>query len=190
MGAVLIQQAAFQVVWFACALGAGSERSWPGVAAAVCFISANLLRSSQRSRDLLLIAGAVALGSIVDTVLVGGGFVAYVDSGWRLGVSPAWTLALWGAFAVTVPKSYSWLLGRPLLAATLGGTGGALAYAAGARLGALSVLDPSGGSWTAIALAWAAALPAIVWAQAQLPARGEIRGTPRLSRQVYGSHSD
>jgi hypothetical protein len=68
------------------------------------------------------------------------------------GGAPLWILALWVAFALTFNHSLQWLAGRRLLCAALGAAGGPLAYAAAARLGAVTLMTPT---WHAVA--WLAA---------------------------------
>lgn len=89
------------------------------------------------------------------------------------GLSPAWMVALWVNFACTLHASLRWLLGRPLLAALLGALGGPLSYAAGARLGALSLGGDATGSLVAVAIEWAVALPLLTLLAARvLPRAG------------------
>ena len=56
---------------------------------------------------------------------------------------PYWILAMWALFATTLNASLGWLHGRPALAGALGMLSGPLAYWAGARLGAIELVQPA-----------------------------------------------
>ncbi len=169
MKKILAQQIGFQFVWLCCALGGASGLSWPGALACAAFLAlciTALPSATERGRVLALSAAAVATGLALDAVLVGGGWLRYAGDPLRLGASPLWILALWAAFAPTLPVAFGWLRGRPALGALAGAAGGALAHAAGERLGALGVAEGAG--LAAVALAWGAAMPALVAASAWL----------------------
>jgi uncharacterized protein DUF2878 len=66
-------------------------------------------------------------------------------------------LSLWIAFATTLNHSLRWLMTRPVGAALAGALGGPLAYLAGARLGALTLVTPAT-TLAIIALLWMLAM--------------------------------
>jgi hypothetical protein len=175
---LLAHQCGFQIVWFTCALSGASGRTWPGVLAAATFIGLALRRPEGRRSTLALVALAIAAGLGVDLLLVGSGRVAYASTDPRIAASPLWILALWAAFAPTIPVAFGWLRGRVGLAVLVGAAGGCAATAAGGRLGALRVLEPLGAGWWPIAVAWGVAFPVLVVAAGWLAGSRD----PKLDR--------
>ncbi len=156
----------FQAAWFACVLGAARGQAALGIAAATLVVAVLLAFSTDRRAELRLLA--LAVGVAWDSLLAQTGVVRYA-SPWPLpGWAPAWILALWALLAPMLREPMRWLHGRPVLAALLGGAGGALSYAAAERLGACALHDH------ALALAvlgagWALIVPLLL-AAAQRPA--------------------
>jgi hypothetical protein len=149
--------AAFYGVWGATVWGASNGLPWMGPVTLLAWIAPHLAACGpERGRELRLLLGAAATGYGVDSALVLGDWMAFpVDA--RLGApSTLWMVGLWVGFAATLRYSFRLVLGRPALAAALGAVGGAFAYWAGARLGALTLGE---GGLVAIGLAWALALP-------------------------------
>jgi hypothetical protein len=127
---------AFQGAWFACVLGAARGQPGVGVAVVVLVCGVQLALSAARREDLLLASAAVAFGLIWDTAMLRSGVVEYASPGPVQGWAPSWILALWILFATLLREPLRWLHGRRLLAALLGGIGGALSYLGAVRLGA------------------------------------------------------
>ncbi len=147
---VIVNLLLFQCGWWACILGAAHGRAWAGVAVVCVILCAHLmLISTARSLDALLIAGALAVGLIADTLLAASGAVDFGAQAWRGVFAPLFMLALWANFAVTLTTCLRWLKGRYGAAALLGAAGGPLAYYAGARFGAIALWPGN----TALALA-------------------------------------
>jgi tetrahydromethanopterin S-methyltransferase subunit E len=135
----------FQGAWFACVIGAASGDAWLlalGVAAVAVVVAVLVAWSDDRGAELRLIALALAVGVVWDSLLARTGVVQYASPGPLPGWAPAWILALWALFAPMLREPLRWLHGRPLLSALFGGVGGALSYAAAARLGACRFPDP------------------------------------------------
>lgn len=149
---------AYEAVWFAAVIGAGDGRVWPGVGAAAAFITWRLAVSSRRIAEIRLAAVAIMIGAALEGCWVHAGLIRYAAA-WPLGSAPAWLLALWASFGLTVPLLH-YLHRRPGLAAALGALGGPLSYSAAAR-GWRAVLFPPQPQLTllALALGWALALP-------------------------------
>jgi len=197
----------FQLGWFACVLGAAGNRPLAGVLVVGGIALLTLRQSSDPRRHALLLVAAAAAGLLCDSLLVHFGWLDFgavagagagttaagATSGALVaaagtaagtaadaaghGLSPAWMVALWVNFACTLHASLRWLLGRPLLAALLGAVGGPLSYAAGARLGALSLGGDATGSLVAVAIEWAVALPLLTLLAARvLPRAPAARG--------------
>ncbi len=160
MPANLANLALFQATWFGCTLAAA--RGWDALALPVCALHLALhLRwiAPRRSEAALLLAVA-AFGLVFDSLLTSLGVLAHPANPARLGLQPLWMLTLWLNFATTLNHSLRWLGRRPLLAPALGAIGGAGAYLAGARLGALAVA-PGPIPILTLAAAWGLAVPAL-----------------------------
>ena len=156
-----LNAAAFQAGWFACVLGAAYGWPWAGVAAAAGLVAFHALRAPRPGQELKLVAVAVLVGALWDSVLVAAGWIAFAPDAFAQNLAPYWILALWALFATTLNVSLGWLRRRLLLAALLGALAGPLAYWGGAKLGALELREPAA-ALVALALGWAAILPALL----------------------------
>ncbi len=178
----------FQLGWFACVLGAAEGRPLTGVLLVGGIALLTLRGSADPRRHALLLIAAAAAGLMCDSLLAHFGWLSFGalssasagSTGEAAGaaLSPAWMVALWVNLACTLHASLRWLLGRPLLAALFGALGGPLSYAAGARLGALSLGGDTTVSLGAVAVEWAVAMPLLTLLAARvLPqARTERNG--------------
>ncbi len=149
----------YELVWFAAVSGAGRGWVWPGVGAAAAFIAWRLAVSRHRGIEARLLALALIVGATLETCWVHTGLIRYAAA-WPLGSSPAWLLALWASFGLTIVPLFGYLHSRPWLAAALGAAGGPASYWAAAR-GWHAVIFPPRPLPTllALSLGWAAALP-------------------------------
>jgi Protein of unknown function (DUF2878)/Family of unknown function (DUF6134) len=168
---------AYQLLWFACVLGAAHGYAWIGPAGALIFLIAHLALIDDVRSDVRLIGLAILAGFAVDTLLVQTGQIAFSDGSWPQGWQPYWMLALWAAFAATLNHSMRWVASRPIVAAGLGAVGGPLAYLAGAKLGALT-LSSSQLALPAIGIAWSVCLYMLARASAPV-ARPRVRSSER-----------
>ena len=159
----LVDLAGFQVVWCACALGAGYGTSTLGILAAASFVAIQITirwRSIALYRNIL-IAGLIGLAA--ESLLAASGLVHYASAWPSQHLAPAWIVALWLAFGATVETMHRLLGSRPFSTAVLiGAIGGPLAYLAGAGVGALSLPTTSGPSLLVIAAIWGLALPSLL----------------------------
>lgn len=184
--------ALFQVVWFACVLGAARGNGWIGPLAAASFVAFELARSRERARELGFVVAAGLAGALVDSALQGLGLIAYARAGCVLPtwLVPGWVFALWIAFATLPLRSLSWLAGRPLLAFALGAAGGPLSFLAGVRLGATTLPAGDLAGLAALALEWAVATPLLLhcarWAE-RTPARRAAAGLAPTSSASSGT---
>ena len=153
----------FQGAWFACVIGAARSQPALGIAAVVAVVAILLAWSTNRIADVRLLVLALAIGVVWDSFLARTGVVEYASPGPLPHWAPAWILALWALLAVVLREPMRWLHARPLLAALVGGTGGAMSYAAAQRLGACEFPDPT----VALALlgaGWALIMPVLLTA--------------------------
>lgn len=156
---------AFYAVWAAAAYGAARGQPWLGVVALALWIPLHLWACGSGWRDeARLLAAGGALGYVADSLLVLAGWLAFPEPA-QLGAPTAlWMVGLWVGFAATLRHSFRLVLGRPLLAAALGATGGPFSYWAGERFGALTLGE---GGLVAVGVEWALALPALAWLAAR-----------------------
>jgi Protein of unknown function (DUF2878) len=152
----------FQCVWFAVVLDAAQQRVWLGCLCIVLLMSWHLSLSSQPRREVVLIVCALMAGLAFETVNLHLGFMR-ATAGQIWPALPAfWLVAMWGLLAMTLNVSLRWLKHRWWLASLSGAVAGPLAYAAGARLGALVLVRPTAALLT-LAIGWALLLPVLVW---------------------------
>jgi hypothetical protein len=155
--------ALFHAAWFACVIGAARGHVAFGVSVIAALIVALLSVRSQRAVELRLLALAVAVGVVWDSMLLRMGLVAYASPGPLPGWAPVWILALWALFAAMLREPLRWLHGRPVLAALFGAVGGPLSYAAAERLGAGTMPDRAL-ALTVLAIGWALLVPLLLLA--------------------------
>jgi hypothetical protein len=149
--------AGFQIAWWACVLGAAHGAPWLGVVACLAFVALQWLASSRRRADAWLVLCAALTGLAFDGLLAQLGWIDYRDSAGAL-PAPAWIVALWAAFAMTINHSLAWL--RPWMAIVLGAVGGPMAYLGAERLGAVELIA-SVQATVALAIGWAMATCAL-----------------------------
>ena len=169
----------FQVCWFACVLGAARGHEWLGPLSVVLFLGWALLRSGRVARELAALGLAAALGTVVDSVQLHMGWLAYSGTPLAGVFAPAWIVALWVVFAMTFDSSLAWLARRRAWFAAFGAVGAPFSYWGGARLGAVSFGEPLWPSICGISACWGLALPLASWLVERT--RGELderKGAP------------
>jgi len=170
--------AAYEAVWFAAVIGAGRGRWWPGVAATLAFAAWRLAVSAHRRVEWRLLAVALLLGLALENLWVRSGLLGYAAP-WPWAAAPAWLIALWLAFALTIVPLFGYLHARPWLAALFGALGGPLAYLGAARgWHAVQLPTPAWPALLALGAGWALALALLAtlarrWLRDELP-----RGAP------------
>ena len=158
---------AFQLGWFACVLGAANGAPWFGPLVVAGAVLLHLLRAQRPTAELQLVACAMLLGLVVDSLLLASGWLRYPSGMWLPGLAPYWIVAMWGLFATTLNVSLGWLRGRPLLGVLMGAVGGPLSYLAGEKLGGIELLAPTA-ALAALAVAWGIAMPVLAWLAVRL----------------------
>lgn len=161
MSRLIANFVAFQLGWFGCVLGAANGTPAIGPVIVLAAAGLHLRLAARPARELSLLLVAAAIGVVFDSALVRGGFLSYPNGILWAGTAPYWIVALWVAFATTLNVSMRWLRGRPWIAVAFGAVGGPLSYLAGARLGAVEILDPQP-ALIALALGWGAITPLLV----------------------------
>lgn len=169
---VAINIAVVYASWFATVIAAAAGHAWLAAAASLSAVFVNVALASHRASDLKLIAISACAGLAVEALLMISGMADYAAPGPVPGLPPLWLVVMWMAFATLLNVSLAWLKHRLMLAAVLGFVGGALAYYAGARLGAMQLGQPLGLSLAAIGALWAIAFPALLYAARRLDGDG------------------
>jgi len=166
----LVNVIAFQIGWFAAVLGAGHGMPWLGMVVVPLVLGLHLLLSTDRRPEFMSALAAALTGFVFDTTLIWTGVFSPVFFLFPAPLSPPWMVMLWINFATTLNVSLRSLHGRYALAAVLGAVGGPMAYASGAKLGAMT-RNFDVGSLTTLAVAWAAAVPFLFLVSARITSR-------------------
>ena len=152
----------FQAVWFASVIGAANGLPWAGPLAAMVYAAAHFAWTPDRRGDLRMLAIAVSMGVVADSLLAATGVLAFASPWPWTFAAPVWILAMWAGFALTLNHSMAFLRGRWLMAAGFGALGGPLAYWGAAR--GFDAVDFGLGlpvALGALAVLWGAAMPAL-----------------------------
>ena len=141
---------AFQLVWFAAVGGAARGWAWAGPLALLAFAGAHAAWAPRVRGEWRLVAAAIAIGFLVDTLMAAAGLARYAAPMPSPSVAPVWIVALWAGFALTLHHSLSWMTRRPLLAAGLGSVLGPLSYLGAGRV--FEAVTFAGPLWMALAV--------------------------------------
>ncbi len=169
MNPKLVNFIVFQVGWFACVLSAANGLPWVGTLVAGLIVVFHIATTAQRAHEVQLLALAVVLGLVFDSLLVSSGWVKYPSGMFIPGIAPYWILAMWALFATTLNLSMGWLKSSLVLASVMGAVFGPLSYLAGARLGAILLVD-SLSSMVLLAMIWALVMPILIFAASRFEA--------------------
>jgi hypothetical protein len=168
---VLINFILFQVGWIACVWGAANNYGWLGPILVAITVTLQLCLLTERYVEetrFVIICGIT--GFVLETVFILG--KVYLPVGQMdVRICPPWMAALWFNFAMLVSISLSWLKGKYLLAAILGGFTGPVAYWGGEKLGAITVADAFWEGYFPLALLWALVLPFLIHMHSRLTTR-------------------
>ncbi len=155
----------FQLGWFACVLGAAKQMPWVGVGFFVIFLMWHLSQAKPAKPELILVLIAVLIGGVFDQIMTQLNLLSYkshtIDA-----LPPAWILALWAEFAMTLNVCLRWMRNeqlrwRWLIAVLFGAIGGPLAYIAALRLGAVS-LNVAPMTHIVLAIGWGIITPLLL----------------------------
>ena len=137
---MLVNFVLFQLGWFACVLGAAAGMPWSGSLLVLGIIGYHVYRVADAGTELHLMLLVLLIGFSWDSLLVALGFLQFSSGVFHSSLAPHWILAMWALFATTLNVSMAWLKGRYVLAGLFGLVGGPMAYYAGLKLGAVSML--------------------------------------------------
>ena len=151
----------FQLVWFVCIIGAATNNTFATVFLSLLIILFHLYITKDKKSELKILLLASIIGFLFDGFLLKSGLVLYADHGWSFSITPLWIIVLWMGFAITLNSSLSWLKKKLNLSILLGAIGGPLAYLAGEKLGAVTLLTSD--ALLVIATGWALITPLLIF---------------------------
>ncbi len=154
----LINYALYQIGWFACVLGGASHRPWTGFSVALILVGVHLALSVERCLEVRLVVLATAVGAVVEAIQIATGTYRFTSGTVSDALPPPWLLAMWAQLATTFRFSLRSVIMRPVPAVVFGAVGGPLAFLAGERLGAVTLLPPFADGLFRLSISWAIAL--------------------------------
>jgi hypothetical protein len=160
--AIVVNFVVFEAGWFACVIGAARHEARVGLVAAAAILLGSLIVAGRAwPRQLLLLASVALIGFCWDSLLSVAGLTVYAGSFFGHQLAPAWIVALWALFAMTLDVSLRWLQGRTVLAMALGFIAAPLSYYGGVRMGALVLPRTALALW-AEGVGWGTMLPGLL----------------------------
>ncbi|MFA0922252.1 DUF2878 domain-containing protein [Xanthomonas fragariae] len=147
-----------QVLWLVAVSAAAHARIWPTLLVLALFALYQLWPSRRAPGDVQLMIAALSLGLLLDTTLAAGNWVRYAAPWPGTLLAPAWILALWLGFALTLNHSLATVMQRPWLAVVLGAIFGPFSYWLAQRSWhAVELLPPHLHAAIAVGIGWGAA---------------------------------
>mgnify|MGYP001351779366 CR=1 FL=1 len=150
----------FQAAWFVCVLGASYNQTYLALPLSIIILLIHFSLIKKRMLDLKLIIIAGLIGLLFDGVLLNFDLIIYNDPGLPYPYTPIWIVMLWMIFAMTLNHSLAWLSQKYYLAILFGAIGGPLAYIAGEKLGAITLLSTN--SIITLSIGWALITPILL----------------------------
>lgn len=164
---LLINVVAFKVAWLSTIFGGANDLPMLGPVMVLGAVSIHLWLAAEPSRELMLVLLTGFIGLTWDSVMVAAGWLTYPSGTIISGLAPYWIVAMWMLFATTLNVAFRFLHSKLALAALLGAICGPLSYFAGASAGAVTLNNPTA-AFTALSIAWAILLPALLLLARQL----------------------
>ncbi|GAB4266860.1 MAG: DUF2878 domain-containing protein [Methylomicrobium sp.] len=176
----LINMAWMQALWFAAVLAAAAGRIEVAPAVLALFIGWQARPSIRVFGDFRLIPVALLLGFVLDSAWIRFGWIRFESPFPLVELAPLWILSLWVGLALTLNHSLAWLQSKLWLSGLLGGLGAPLSYTAAERLGALSITTDSPAWIAGLSIAWAAAIPLLLWLARELKRKASPMEAPHV----------
>ena len=154
----LINYALYQIGWVACVLGGAWHRPWTGFLMAMILVGVHLALSGERALEVQFVVLATTVGAVVEMMQIAAGTYRFTSGTVMDTLPPPWLLAMWAQLATTFRYSLRPVIMRPARAALFRAVGGPLAFFAGERLGAVTLLPPLTHGLLRLSLSWAIAL--------------------------------
>jgi hypothetical protein len=163
----LVNFCVLQGAWFGCVLGAAAGALWVAWLAGGAALVVHFVLLRERRPDLVLVATAVGLGLVTETIVRGAGAYDVTGDPVPAPFPATWLVLLWAVFGTAVRHCMAWMSGRYLVAAVFGAVGGPMSLSGGARLGAVHLSDDWRLVWGAVGLQWAIAMPLLLFVAAR-----------------------
>ena len=158
----LVNGILFQVLWLVAILGSAYQMTWPAGVACAALMAYQLQEKNRKHSDLRLLLCAGLIGFTMDSLWVNVGLYQFTTTWPIAGITPAWLLALWLGFGLTINHSIGWLSLHPILPPLMGAISGPLSYLAGVRFGAVEFLQNNYVVLACLAIGWAISLQLLV----------------------------
>lgn len=158
---LLINLITFKLAWLSSVLGGANGLPLLGPAAVLVAIVIHLRRAGDPQRELMLIMATGIVGITVDSAIISAGLLSYPSGTLFAGISPLWILGMWMLFATTFNVSFRWMQSRIPLAALMGAVFGPVSYYSGAKIGAVTLIDPLA-AMIALSVTWGLMLPGLL----------------------------
>ena len=111
----LVNYTLYQIAWFACVLGAASQRPWTGCLIGMILVGVHLALSVERVLEVRLVGLATAVGAAVEMIQIAAGTYRFTSGTVNDALPPPWLLAMWAQLATTFRFSCAvWSRGRCL----------------------------------------------------------------------------
>lgn len=147
-----------QLVWLCAVAGAGRGWQWPAWVAAALYLLSQLAGEPRPGVKIRLLLLSLACAFGVDGSAAATGLVRYAAAPFGI-LPPPWIVALWAAFAMTLPVSMVFLQRHWLLPAAFGLLLAPLAYLSAARgFSAVAFSAPTWQGLLVLGLGWSVAL--------------------------------
>lgn len=150
----------FQAAWFVCVLGASYNHTYLAFTLSLIILLLHFAIIKNRMLELKLIIIAGLIGLLFDGALLNFDLIIYNDPGLPYPFTPIWIVMLWMIFAMTLNHSLAWLSQKIYISILFGAMGGPLAYIAGEKLGAITLLSTN--SIITLSIGWALITPILL----------------------------
>jgi hypothetical protein len=176
----ILNAALFYFGWWYCMHEAVGPTPYYGPLVVLGILFYNIIVSSNRMIDLILILTCALTGQIVDTFYIHGGMIAF-QGGYSPEFAPLWVVSLWALYGSSINHSLNWLRKSNILAVVMGGGGAISSYLVGFELGAADLLWPKYIGLALIGVVWGLFVPFSLQYSAWLNQRKDT--APGLSGQ-------
>ena len=150
----------FQAGWFIGVLGASYNQTYLALTLSTVILLVHFALIKNRVLELKLIIIAGLIGLLFDGALLNFDLIIYNDPGLPYPFTPILIVMLWMFFAMTLNHSLAWLSQKIYISILFGALGGPLAYIAGEKLGAITLL--SANSIITLSIGWAFITPILL----------------------------
>ncbi len=152
----------FKIVYGLSLAGVSIGFPWMGAVGLLGFFIWHAKTSSHAKADFILVAIAVMMGTIVDTINIHAGVLVYEEAWPSANLAPFWIMVLWANLALIMNGALRWLQGKYLLAAAIGAFIGPFGYTLGVKLGTANYASEKFDFVLVTGITWMIALPLLL----------------------------